>query len=30
MYDYQLGRKRKKIVFSGDADAVSDYLQSHD
>ena len=30
MYDYQLGRKRKKIVFSGDADAVADYLQSRD
>ena len=29
MYDYQLGRKRKKIVFSGDADAVANYLQSH-
>ncbi len=29
MYDYQRGRKRKKIVFSGDADAVANYLQSH-
>ena len=30
MYDYQLGRKRKKVVFSGDANAVADYLQSCD
>jgi tRNA 2-selenouridine synthase len=30
MYDYQLGRKRKKIVFSGNADAVAHYLQSRD
>ena len=28
MYDYQLARKRKNIVFSGDAAAVADYLQS--
>ena len=28
MYDYQIGRKSKKIVFSGDAAAVRDYLTS--
>lgn len=28
MYDYQIGKKRKKIVFSGDADAVVEYLES--
>jgi tRNA 2-selenouridine synthase len=28
MYDYQIGRKKKKTVFSGDADAVEAYLLS--
>ena len=28
MYDYQIGRKKKKTVFSGDADAVKAYLLS--
>lgn len=29
MYDYQLGKKRERIVFRGEPDAVQAYLSSH-